>query len=168
MKKIPREILERAHAAAATPRKTLHKHTPAISEATKELRAAIRHNRDQHEAWNKLRVILDKAAAACEWSAIDDFAALWKSMAVSSTVFSLTLGKGDEQKLVSSRISNPPQRRITLVLIEAINSLQFGIESLNRAPSRQEILKEMERHGCALDDTELSRQLGRLGWQEMI
>jgi hypothetical protein len=166
-KKIPSATLKRAHDAVSAPRKTLHKHTLAISEGVKRLRAAIRHKHGEADAWQSLRDTLDKAAAAGEWSAIDDFAALWEGIKIASSRFTLTIGNGEPLTIVQGKSANKPRSPVTLALIKAIENLQAP-GGLNRAPNRQEILEEMALAGFQIEDAELCRQLKKLGWQKLI
>ena len=60
--------------------------------------------------------------------------------------------------------SIPVKKPVTLAMVQAIRNIQGKVQ---RAPTRREILSELEK-ASAIDDTELCRQLVKLGWQEMI
>jgi len=69
-----------------------------------------------------------------------------------------------------------PRRPLTKEIIQAISVLQFD---LKRAPSRPEVLDYLAIHcgdlnhegdpqGISIDESELCRQLKRLGWQDLL
>jgi len=162
MKPIPDKILDEALALAATPAKRLQDYTAPIYHAVADLKAAKRTKADATDAWEWLKSVLDDAVQENQLGVFDDLAKAWEKVEVESISITLTEGK-TVHKITQGEITNSPRQPIACAMIQAIRNIQKG-----RAPTRQEIVSEMAKRGTAIDDSELCKQLKKLGWQGMI
>jgi hypothetical protein len=165
MKKIPEDMLRAAEEDAAAPVKKVSKFTGRIFSIVADLKAAEKLGMPIEPAWQSLREVLDEAASEGEFAAFDDQQKALASLNVGAAHISVTSGKNrwDFAQGFSKNKARSPK---TMAFIQAIRNLQGG---KNRAPTRQEILDEMSRMLVdGVDDTEVSRQLTRLGWNDLI
>lgn len=165
MRPIPRELLDAAEAAASVPVKKIGTHTAEIFAAVADIKAAEKLGEDMVPAWQRLRETVDRAAAAGDAAALDDMQKALKNLRVASTHVQIKTGN-KELEITTGRMLNAPLRPVTLALVKAIRDFQFDRD---RAPDRQEILDGMAKLlPEGIDESELSRQLTRLGWNHLI
>ena len=169
MKKIPDKILEEAYLHSVVKPKTPGGYTGRIAKAVAVLHACRELETTPDGAWRGLRAVLDDAMTAGDWSSMDDLAKLWTGQSTKVMRVEIRTSAHPEPRTVAAGgPKDSGQRPIMKMLVTAIRNLQRG---KNRAPTRQEILEEMSKLGDGkrgIDDAELSRQLNRLGWSEMI
>jgi hypothetical protein len=165
MKRIPESLLRKVEAEAKPPVKKVGTYTAEIFAAVADIKAAEKLGKDMSPAWMRLREIIDEAASHGDATAFEDMQKALKNLNVAASHF--TIRSGEQQwEITSGRMLNPPIRPVTVALVKAIRDFQFD---RNRAPDRQEILTAMNKIlENGIDETELSRQLTRLGWNELI
>lgn len=165
MKKIPHDTLVLARREAIIPARKVNPRTEEVFRMAAHLIAHRRSGQCPAQAWGELRQVLDEAMTDGDWTVMDDLAKAWQNVKLSAWVFSSNMPDGTTVPFHSmGEITNPPRAPITVAVIDAISDFQF--ES-TRAPTRQEILDAMVAT-TPIDETELSRQLGRLGWSDLI
>ncbi len=163
MKKIPHDMLVLARRDASTPARSVNKHTEEIFRLVADIVAFQKSRQNPTPAWDKLKCVLDQAMADSDYTALDDLAKAWKNTEVKAWIFSSKAADGTLTPFYTSgQIVNSPRSPITVAMIDAIMNLQ---EDSRRAPTRQEILDAID---SPIDETELSRQLTRLGWNDLI
>lgn len=164
MKQIPNELLLRAEREARPPVKKSNLRTGEIFAAVAHLKAAERLQKSPEPAWKALRNILDDAAERGDYTAFDDLQKALSKLEVNTV--EITISGEDGGNIVLGKQTNPPRAPVTVGIIQAIKNLQFAT---SRAPTRKEIIDEFSRMDPdGIDETELSRQLTRLGWNDLI
>ncbi len=156
MKKIPADLLNEADMAASIPVKKVGAETSNVYDAVCGIRAARQLKKKAGQPWKQLRDILDSAVESGNFSAFDDFAKAWERMDVSA----FSLGKH-----FVGFPSSKPREPVTRNIVSAVRGLQFVN---GRAPTRGEILDKLAELGCAIDEAQLSRQLKKMRWQNLI
>jgi hypothetical protein len=164
--KLSDEFLWKAYLRAAVPVKRLGPYTIEIFDAVATLKAAEALGKQGRSGWERLRSILDRATEAGDFSAYGDFSKAWATLKVSCA----NLRIAGEDFPCATGFKNAPRSRITAAIVFAIGCLQ---DTLDRAPTRQEILHFMSTSEAmvdpvSIDDTEMSAQLRKLGIQELI
>ncbi len=167
MKKIPNELLWNACAEAAVPVKKLTPHSVDVWRAVANLKAAGQKQHGEREAFNQLQSVMSEAFAGGEHEILDEVTKAQKNSMVRATRSWTIRREGqDDVELTKGTLLNTPRARVTLAIVEAIIELQSIRE---RAPTRQEVLdvagKSLEN---GLDETELSSQLTKLGWNGLL
>jgi hypothetical protein len=166
MKPIPEILLQRAEADARPPVKRLNGFTASIFSAVGNIKAAERLGMPLLPEWNCLREILDEAAAANDATAFDDLQKALKGLEVGAAHITVTIGKrdtGEQLHFAQGHQKNSFRAPQTLELVQAVRQIQHRE---NRAPKRQEIIKQMNQ--AAYDDAALHRHLEKLGWLELL
>lgn len=170
MKPIPEKDLAKAELDVSIPVKKnkLGTYTASIAQAVANFKAAERYGNEMvlAERWNEINNLINEAVMAGDTSALDDLAKFRNPLKpLSSESFRLKLKDGKNLIDISwGEITSPARQPVTVIMIESIRSIQNRI---NRAPTRREIADEMAER-IAIDDTEISRQLTRLGWNDLI
>lgn len=114
------------------------------------------------ESFDALKEILDASIRAGDFTAFNEFAKFWKEI----TVKPVFMSKSAPQAIACAVKPGKPLREIASAIVEAVAVFQSHND---RAPTRPEIMEYLEKTlPKGIDDTELSRQLKRLGWQELI
>jgi hypothetical protein len=165
MKKISDEALELARMTAALPVRKVTETTLRVFTATADIHAAKLAGTDAGPAWALLRAVLDEAVAKGDYTAFDEASKAWEKFTperVEAVTATLTFPGGEPPIVISQGEFRPTLRLVTIAMIEAIERLQ---DRRNRAPTRQEILDEIDE---TIDETELARQLTRLGWNGLL
>jgi hypothetical protein len=144
--------------------------TLAVFYAAGGIIAARRAGTDASQAWGGLREVLDEAVKSGDLTAFDEMAKAWEKFTETppeSITATVTFPGGEPPIVIThGEWRWIPKAAVTVAMIDAIDRLQ---SRMNRAPDRQEILKEVGKIlPGGMDDTELSRQLTRLGWNDML
>lgn len=146
------------------------------AEANAMMKARIK--RDGHEVadcdpsesqdWKNVYDYITSAIAKGDFSVMDEFAKAWLAWEIRPDIvaanddFSLTIHSGET-------VTNKKLSPVALSVIEAIMTLQRSPDSPDRAPSFQEIQAEVGKVvASGIDETELSRQLRKLGLQNLV
>lgn len=156
MKKIPADLLNETDMAASIPVKKVGPESSNVYDAVCGIRGAQQLKRKADQPWKKLRDILDRAVESGDFSAFDDFAKAWEKMDVEAFLL------GEHWVAFPS---SKPREPVTRNIVSAVSVLQFFN---GRAPTRGEILDKLGELGCAIDEAQLSRQLKKMGWQNLI
>jgi hypothetical protein len=167
MKKIPNELLWQACAEAAVPVKKLTAQSVDVWRAVADLKAALQNRHGEKEAFKRLQTVMGDAFADGAHKVLEEVAkAQEKSMVRTTRAWSIRQEGREEIEITRGTLTNAPRARVTLAIAQAILQLQ---DSTERAPTRREILdvagKSLEN---GLDETELSSQLTKLGWNDML
>ena len=169
MPKISDETLDAAESTASTPTKKLNGFTTDVFNAVAHFRAGKTAGLPLNEFWPALRGVLDAAAEAGDWTAFDDLGKALQRVEVETIQVTITEHQGGDATVIRTAIgelTNPPRQPKTITLIHAIRQLQ---SKAGRAPTRQEIIDKVSvLDPDGMDETELSRQLKNLGWQDLI
>ncbi len=167
---IPREAIWQAIDAAEIPAKKITPTTTSVYQAVgylKELRQTKDLGPKTERAWVDLVEILGGAITNLDFSAFDEFANAWQKLEVNVETYD---PKDGGRLIHKHQIKNSPRQSVTKAVALAVLYFQGWYE---RTPTRQEIMSFMATHedaevNRALDDSELCRQLKKLGWQDLI
>ena len=175
MKPIPDAILEDALSRAILPVKQFDELTLHIYQSVADLMTARQAGNDPTKEWDDLKRVLDQAVKDNEWEAFSDLAKAWNKLKIETSSFT-----NNGVKSTHGKVMNPPRAPVTAALIRAIMYLQESKWVAYRISedefefiyegyvTRKEILDEMAIDGMAIDESELSRQLTRLEWNNLI
>lgn len=164
--KIPSVVLDSINAHANVPFKQVNAFTVRICDAVESIKGAKAIGTDASRGWNELKRIIDDAVGQGDFSAFDDMAKAWESLEVKTGKIILS---GASVRTVTGR-KNLPRAKTPRLIATALDLLQ---DQLGRIPTRRELLDFMASNpampeNIAMDDSELSRQLKKLGLQESL
>jgi hypothetical protein len=165
MKPIPESDLRAAELEASPPVKQVHKYTAAIFSIVADMKAAKKIGMPLKHGWQRLRDVLDAAMEEDDATALDDLKKALANLEVGSARITVTSGK-HKWEWAEGHAKNKPIAPVTMAFIQAIRNIQGRS---NRAPTRQEILDEINLILVdGVDETEVSRQISRLAWNDII
>lgn len=165
---IPKNKLFLAYAEAALPVKKITRDSVALWEAVANLKIAGKSGVNVDDAKVALqRAMIDALDGTDHQTVMDEIAkAQTKSEVKVDRVFTVTREGRTVAKFARGSLLNKPRSPITMAIVETVLNIQGRTE---RAPTRQEIIKALETiKDGGIDDSELSRQLTRLGWNDLL